>query len=155
MIAAVDEFLLQRIYIPVSQWAGARFGATAGSLALGCIPPIVVFHLLRIAAEWDTFTPTKATVAVVFNLILVTLFYVQAHWADGVPNRFALEPPLLRTVWVFAAVIIVSPPWHGWASALLAAAREVAVVSYIYFRACPPPPPKRLRRERLAWSGAT
>lgn len=155
MIAALDRLLLDRVYVPLSQWAGARFGSTAGSLARGCIAPMVVFHLVRVGAEWPDCSLSWALVATGFNLGLAAWFYATAAWADSVPNRLALEPPPFRVVWVLAAVLILAPfSPRGAGASLALAAHQLALVSHLYFRACPPPPPKRLRRERLALGAA-
>ncbi len=139
----MDSFLLNKIYIPISQFAGQRWGSTASSLSRSCIYPMVVFGLIRVVEIPNT-TPGNIAFTGALILGLATLFWVQAGWADSSPNVFEHEPPFQRLFWLFFlfwALVEFSVTLHAIARVF----DEIACVSVIYFRAVPKPPPKKRR----------
>jgi hypothetical protein len=153
-LTSLDNTLLNRVYIPLSHIAGKRWGSTAGSLARGCIPPMAVFHLIRVVtlALYPPESSITSTVALVaFGLLIAAALWLQAGWADSIPNPYSLEPPTIRYA-VLLLTIVFIPFSYGWGALhdIAATVDDLTFLSYIYFRAVPAPPPKK-RRAPSRW----
>lgn len=136
----LDSFLLDQVYIPLSRVAGRQWGATAGSLSRACLPPMLVFGSLRIAV-----IRAELPALEMFLLIaLVAIFWRLSLRADGTPNPFEIEPPIMRLFWLFLMVFVVIDfdILLGNVAHLL---ERIACVSAVYFRAVPNPPPMKRR----------
>lgn len=160
MLAAVDNFLLGRVYVPLSRFAGRRFGSTACTLSRACIPPMVVAEALRCYFDHDAHVGL-AIFLMCLVTFLATLFFLSAAEADCVPNRYALEPPVMRLLWLFWTPLDIFMLCGSLSlTHVCGVAYQFAVVSVIYFRAVPAPPPKKSHRSvpqrdtRFAWHGA-
>ncbi len=114
MISQLDGALLRFIFIPVSQVAGARYGATAGSLSRGCIPPMVLGQVVSsvffgFEAKDQSIGHIMGAGGIFFTLLLAVLFWWQSTQADQHPNPFCHEPAFVRVYWLAALMIFDLP----------------------------------------------
>ena len=147
---ALDNFLLGRIYTPLSRVAGRWWGSTACSLSRACIAPMLVFGGLRVVTN-----PEANPAYLAFLLPLAAVFWWHAAAANQTPNMFNTEPPGWRLIWIIFVIIAL----FGFTPQLWKIAwvlEEIACLSIIYFRSVPAPPPKERREPKANSSlGAT
>ena len=137
----VDMALLSRVYIPVANWCGRRFGFTAGSLSRACIAPMLVFGWFERFGDWLIHPEYLVSIllSIPLQLFVATLFWFQSFRADQHPNPFTDDFWWLRIIWVtmFAAFSATALPWS--------LPTQLAILSVIYFRSVPNPPSKERR----------
>ena len=150
---ALDRALLEWVYIPLSRFAGRRWGSTACSLSRACIAPMVVLGVI-----WDiSRQPTHAAVGIASLVILATVFWLQAGGAANVPNPYSHQPRWRRWIW-FWLTIGTDPLWlcggKNWLYIVAMMGSDIACLSVVYFRAVPAPPAKREKQPRLSVAAA-
>lgn len=143
---ALDQYLLLRIFAPVSAWWGRLTGARVSDQVRALCPAIMPLCLLEDAARGSiAFAVIEAAVFGVMSFAI----WKTAPTADSIPNPFSHD--VMRQFWLILPVIrvILAPFSVSDSSSLvwwLGLAFELFVVVVLYIRGCPAPPPKRERQ---------